>query len=245
MDAEQLSLLLPFPDLNFEPLSGHMQNPDADLADMPPIQPESNPAPAPVMALGQAFPALQSDALPATRPEPSPSPSAQQDAASAFAPSQAEPASVPPAQSVPASSPMPDAGADPFYTPETEKEIPAFIRALDAEDARRSGSNGFVKFLYCLFAVAVGLPVTAVLVCVGLPFLAAGAWAIYTVIRIVPPFMESFVLVSDTLLLTGAGLAGLAAGLLIAWFGLWLSIALCRLWIGKVLLALGSRMMGY
>ena len=76
----------------------------------------------------------------------------------------------------------------------------------------------------------------------GLPFLSAGGWVIYCVIQIVPPFMGSFILFSDTLLLGGAGLIALSGGLLLAWFGLWVSLSLCKLWVGKVLSPLAKRM---
>ena len=49
-------------------------------------------------------------------------------------------------------------------------------------------------------------------------------------------------LVSDMLLVGGATLLACAVGLLLAWFGLWLSMELCWLWVGKALTGLGRRL---
>ena len=169
------------------------------------------------------------DAEQRTRPEEAPTqedPPAQEDASNAEAdrPSGEE---APAQEGIPAPDiphPMPEEATSDGAEPAVE--------APEAEE--RHGANGFVKLLYWLFVILIGI---------GIPFLAAGVWVIYTVIHIVPGALAGFTLLSDTLLLGGAGLALLAFGLFLAWFGLWLSISLCRLWIGKALFALGNRVM--
>ena len=141
-----------------------------------------------------------------------------------------------------------DAEAAPPDTSAVEDAAPDDTDVLEPpeteepEDAKQGGS-AFLKLLYWVFAILVGIPVTVLLICFGIPFLSAGVWIIYTVIRSIPPVLGSFTLLSDILLLGGSGLISLAVGLFLSWFGLWLSIALCRLWIGKVLLSLGNRVM--
>ena len=146
-----------------------------------------------------------------------------------------EPEDVPPSAEVAAPAVADDAYAQETPAPGAEE------KTIPAAPEQRQGANGFVRLLYWLFAILIGIPVTVFLIAIGIPFLAGGVWLIWTVIRIVPGAFAGFTLLSDILLLAGTGLVLLAVGLLLAWFGLWLSITLCRIWIGKVLLALGNR----
>ncbi|MBR1496917.1 MAG: hypothetical protein IJ617_04765, partial [Oscillospiraceae bacterium] len=135
----------------------------------------------------------------------------------------------PASQPEPALMPEPLPGGAPGWPPAAE---------------RRSGGAGFfLKLLYWLFAIVIGIPLMVVLAALGLPFLSAGIYIIYSVIQTVPRFLGIFTLFSDTLLLAGGGLVAMSLGLVVAWFGLWLSISLCRFWISRVLL-LGGRVMG-
>ena len=95
--------------------------------------------------------------------------------------------------------------------------------------------------LYLIPAVVIGLPAAAVLVALGIPFFAAGAalavGAVYIAVQTIP----QLTMVSDVLMLAGAGLVCCAAALLLAWFGLWLSLTLGSAWI-RLVLRLGSRL---
>ena len=188
-----------------------------------------------------SLPAEEAEPVAEAVAEPEPVP---ETAAVSAPPSEALPDPIPETQAIaeavpePAPEPVPELAPEPVPKPFAEPELFA------EREAPRPAAGPFVKLLYWLFTIVVGIPVTVLAVCLGLPFLSAGAWVIYTVCRIVPPLLNTFKLFSDTLLLGGTGLIALAAGLLLAWFGLWLSIALSRLWIGKVLMGLGSRVMG-
>ncbi len=93
-----------------------------------------------------------------------------------------------------------------------------------------------------ILGLAIGVPVAVVLICLGIPFLVTGAsvaalavWGFLTVVGMLTMF-------SDVLIIAGAGLILVALGLLLAWFGLWLSLSLGHLWIGGVVLRLGRAM---
>ena len=88
----------------------------------------------------------------------------------------------------------------------------------------------------------IGLPIAAVLVCIGLPFIAAGAALIFTSVLQTLRIIGLLRLVSDMLLTGGAALIVCAVGLLLCWLGLWISMELCWLWVGKALTGLGRRL---
>lgn len=112
--------------------------------------------------------------------------------------------------------------------------------AKPAKKPSRVKAGALVAYLFP--AVIIGLPVTVVLVCVGLPFLITGAAAIAAAVLFVLRAVAVLSLVSDVLLLCGGALGVGAVGLLVAWFGLWLSMELAYLWIAKVLVALGEKL---
>ena len=95
---------------------------------------------------------------------------------------------------------------------------------------------------YLIPAIAIGLPIAIALVCVGLPFLAAGAALILTAVLQALRFIAALRLVSDMLFTVGAALIAGAVGLALCWLGLWLSMELCWLWVGKALIGLGRRL---
>ncbi len=95
---------------------------------------------------------------------------------------------------------------------------------------------------YLIPAIVIGLPIAVLLVCLGLPFLAAGAALIFTALVQALNFIGQLRLVSDMLLTGGAALVACAVGLALCWFGLWLSMELCWLWVGKAVTGLGRRL---
>ena len=95
---------------------------------------------------------------------------------------------------------------------------------------------------YLIPAIVIGLPIALLLVCIGLPFLAAGAGLIVTAVQQALSFFAQLRLISDMLLTLGAMLVACGVGLALCWFGLWLSMELCWLWVGKALIGLGRRL---
>ena len=115
-----------------------------------------------------------------------------------------------------------------------------------AEEAYEAPTRRVVKggalALYLIPAIVIGLPVAAALVCLGIPFLAAGVATIFAAVLAALRIFGHLQLISDMLLTGGAALVACAVGLLLSWFGLWLSMELCWLWVGKALCALGRRL---
>lgn len=95
---------------------------------------------------------------------------------------------------------------------------------------------------YLVPAILIGLPVAVLLICLGLPFMLAGGTLVAAAVRQVLRMIALLPLISDILLTVGAALCVCALGLLLFWFGLWLSMELCWLWADKVLLALGRKL---
>lgn len=95
---------------------------------------------------------------------------------------------------------------------------------------------------YLIPAIVIGLPIAAALVCIGLPFIAAGAALIFTSVLQALRIIGLLRLVSDMLLTGGAALIVCAVGLLLCWLGLWISLELCWLWVGRALVGLGRRL---
>lgn len=102
--------------------------------------------------------------------------------------------------------------------------------------APEQADGGTVPPFFYALAVVIGLPVTLVLFCAGVPFMVSGAVIIVRTIGTVPGLFASFALLSDVLLVAGAGLIRLALGLLLVWLGAWISLTLCRLWIFRLIL---------
>ena len=123
-----------------------------------------------------------------------------------------------------------------------EDETPEEAPEEAASAAERGGVRTGALIGYLIPAVVIGLPVAVLLVCIGLPFLAAGAALIFTAVVQTLDFVARLRLVSDMLLTGGAALVACAVGLALCWFGLWLSMELCWLWVGKALIGLGRRL---
>ena len=124
--------------------------------------------------------------------------------------------------------------------PEPEAEEPEAPEAAPA--VRRSRVKAGALIAYLIPAIVIGLPVAVVLVCVGIPFLAGGAALIFTAALQAMQFIGHLRLVSDILLTIGAALIVSAVGLALCWLGLWLSLELCWLWVGRALTGLGRRL---
>ena len=127
-----------------------------------------------------------------------------------------------------------DAAPEPPAAKETETEA--------APEPPRSRIKAGALAAYLVPAIVIGLPVAVLLVCLGLPFLGAGAALIFTAALQALRFVGQLRLVSDMLLTVGTALVAGAVGLLLCWFGLWLSMELCWLWVGKALTGLGRRL---
>ena len=124
--------------------------------------------------------------------------------------------------------------------PEPPAEAEPLTEAEDAPPRSRVKTGALVGFL--IPAIVIGLPIAVILVCIGLPFIGAGAVLIFTTVLQALRFIGQLRLVSDMLLTAGTALIVGAVGLLLCWFGLWLSMELCWLWVGKALTGLGRRL---
>ncbi len=144
----------------------------------------------------------------------------------------------------------PPPAAEPAPKPETwsfEEAPPAEEQPeADAPEAEPEPSRSRLRtgalICYLIPAIVIGLPVTVLLVCVGLPFLVSGAGLIFTAALQAMQFIGSLRLVSDVLMVIGSSLIVCAVGLALCWLGLWLSMELCWLWAGKALVGLGKRL---
>ncbi len=121
-----------------------------------------------------------------------------------------------------------------------EPEEPAVEADASGPSSRRIRTGALIAWL--IPAIVIGLPIAVVLVCLGLPFLAAGAGLIFTAVLQAMRFIGSLRLISDVLMTVGAALIAGAVGLALCWLGLWISMELCWLWVGRVLIGLGRRL---
>lgn len=148
---------------------------------------------------------------------------------------------------VPTTAPAPRAEPE---TAETPEEVPEQIswdlnpepKAEETAPATVRKLSGGALAAYLVPAIVIGLPVTVALVCLGIPFLAAGAALIVAAVKEALAVAAALGLVSDILLTLGAALAVCAVGLLLCWLGLWISMELCYLWVAKVVVALGRKL---
>ncbi len=96
--------------------------------------------------------------------------------------------------------------------------------------------------LYCVLALLIGLPVSVLLNCIGLPLLWTGVGGAAGTLYAGLSLFSDFRLLSDILLVAGAALVLLAVCIVLAWLGLWLSIRLCTLWLDQVVLPLWGKL---
>ncbi len=143
-----------------------------------------------------------------------------------------------------------DYASEPVGEPELKPETWIFDLAAEPEPEeakapevpmRRRVMPGAL-IAYLIPAIVIGLPVAVLLVCLGIPFLAAGAALIFTAVLQALRFFEHLRLISDMLLTGGAALIACGVGLALCWLGLWISMELCWLWVGRALTGLGRRL---
>ena len=164
------------------------------------------------------------ESVPEPAPEPIPAP---------------EPEPVP----VPEPMPVPEVKPEPTPAPEIVPAAPAQSVSPAKPGKAKKGRfapGGFILFLILL--LLIGIPVTVAVLCVGLPFLAGGAGLIALAVPFALRAISALKLIADLLLVFGGSLAASAIGLLLAAFGLWLSLTLAWLWLDKVVFRLGRRL---
>ena len=122
----------------------------------------------------------------------------------------------------------------PEALPVPVEELPLPEEEEPEKPARKVRAFGLIVSI--LFGLVIGLPIAILLICIGIPFLALGAAVVGAAVAGVIEVVGMLSMVSDVLVVAGVGTAIAALGLLLAWFGLWLSIALGRAWIGGAVL---------
>ena len=123
---------------------------------------------------------------------------------------------------------------------ETPDEEPEQEQEPEPEPRGRVKRGALIAYL--IPAIVIGLPIAVLLICIGLPFIAAGAALIITAATQALRVVGQLRMASDMLLTGGAALVVTAVGLALCWLGLWLSMELCWLWVGRALTGLGRRL---
>jgi len=118
-------------------------------------------------------------------------------------------------------------------------EPPAGVVEEQAQPAPKRKLRPFGLIVAILFGLIFGVPIALVLILIGVPFLVAGIAVIATDVWCVLSAVPPLTMLSDILVVVGAGAVICGIGLLVTWFGLWLSFELGYLWIGGVVLRLG------
>lgn len=130
---------------------------------------------------------------------------------------------------VPAAAEAPGEEALPAPVEEAEEPVPAKKRKV----------RPFGLIVAILFGIVIGIPVALFLIILGIPFLVSGIGIIAAALIAAMNVIPMLTMISDILVIGGAGLAVCALGLLVAWFGLWLSFELGYLWISGVVFRAG------
>ena len=115
-------------------------------------------------------------------------------------------------------------------------EAPVMQRA---PKGRRS-AGGVV--LSIVLGILIALPITLIGLAVGVPFLLGGAAAVWGAVSAAIHVLPVLGLISDLLLILGGCLVAAAIGLLVAAFGLWLSLSLAGVWLEKAVFPVGRRL---
>lgn len=102
-------------------------------------------------------------------------------------------------------------------------------------------TSSFGRAVFWILAIVIGIPVTIVAACVGIPFLGAGAGILLADVVTALKIAAGLHLLSDILLTIGAALLLCALGLLLCWLGIWISMELCYLWVAKVWFAIWKK----
>jgi hypothetical protein len=155
-------------------------------------------------------------------------------------------AAEPPAPTGDAESPAPAAETVPAPAAETvpapAAEPPAPAAAEPPRQPVKKPLRPFGVVLCVLLGLLLALPVALLALCLGIPFLTAGVGLVGALVSFLLHTVPQLGLISDILLVSGCGLVGTGLGLLLAAFGLWLSLTLAVLWIEKVMLPVGRRL---
>lgn len=96
--------------------------------------------------------------------------------------------------------------------------------------------------IYTILAIVIGLPITIVLICIGIPFITAGGVLVAFIFWLAFFIISGLSMVSDILMCAGIALVVCAIGLVLFWFGLWLSISLAKGFISGCVLRPGHRL---
>jgi len=135
---------------------------------------------------------------------------------------------------VPTPPPEVDPNALPAAAPApAAEEVP---EEEPAPEKRRVRAGGVAAGI--LLFIVIAIPVALIALCLGLPFLSGGVAAIVAAVSYVLQVLPNLMLVSDILLMLGGGCVVSALGLLLAFFGLWLSVVLAYLWLSRPVLGL-------
>lgn len=121
---------------------------------------------------------------------------------------------------------------------ENAAETPA-AKPKRVPKARRS-AGGVV--LSIVLGIVIALPITLIGLAIGVPFLLGGGAAVWAAVSAAIHVLPVLGLISDLLLILGGCLVVAAIGLLVAAFGLWLSLSLAGVWLEKVVFPLGRRL---
>ena len=122
-----------------------------------------------------------------------------------------------------------------------QSEYPDAAPEKNAQKPKRKAKPA-VLTAYIILSVIIGLPIAVVLILVGVPFIALGVGLVAADVYALMGLIPMLGMVSDILLVTGGGVVLGAVGVLLTWLGLWISLSLGGLWIGGVILRLGSRL---
>ena len=121
-----------------------------------------------------------------------------------------------------------------------EEALPAPVEETEeAVPAKKRKVRPFGLIVAILFGIVIGIPVALFLIILGIPFLVSGIGIIAAALIAAMNAIPMLTMISDILVIGGAGLAVCALGLLVAWFGLWLSFELGYLWISGVVFRAG------
>jgi uncharacterized membrane protein len=114
--------------------------------------------------------------------------------------------------------------------------------APEEASRKKRKARPVVTTLYSIVSVIIGLPIAVVLIFLGVPFLMLGGSVIWGVVYAAIYIIRELTMISDIMLVGGVSGMLCALGLVVTWFGLWLSITLGCAWINGVIFRLGSKL---
>lgn len=125
----------------------------------------------------------------------------------------------------------------PVPVPAAEEEPEAGEPAVPGRKARP-----VALVFYTLVSLVIGLPIAVLLIALGVPVLAGGVGVIAAAVWAAAEVIGFLTMISDILLVAGVAAVAAAIGLLLAWLGLWISLELGYIWIGRVIFGLGGKL---